>query len=108
MGRMVVVSQCAGPTPPAGGPRLGENGVHGSRIHARDTMPSDMIDFPVVNALVFAGLGILVFLAALGLAVKLLPFDLRNQIVRERNVAAAIVAAAVALGLAWIVGATMH
>jgi len=80
----------------------------GRRIHARDTMPSDMIEFPVVNALVFAGLGILVLLAALALAVKLLPFDLRTEIVRERNVAAAILAAALVLGMAWIIGATMH
>lgn len=62
----------------------------------------------MVNALLFAGLGILVFLAGLTLAVKLLPFDLRNEIVRERNVAAAILAAALVLGVAWIVGATMH
>jgi uncharacterized membrane protein YjfL (UPF0719 family) len=71
-------------------------------------MPSDMTEFPVVNALVFAGLGILVFIAAFTLAVRLLPFDLRNEIVRERNVAAAILAAALVLGMAWIVGASMH
>jgi uncharacterized membrane protein YjfL (UPF0719 family) len=71
-------------------------------------MPSDMTESPIVNGLVFAGLGILVFLAAFALAVKLLPFDLRNEIVRERNVAAAILAAALVLGMAWIIGATMH
>jgi uncharacterized membrane protein YjfL (UPF0719 family) len=67
-----------------------------------------MTEFPLVNALIFAGLGMLVFLVAFRLAVKLLPFDLRREIVQERNVAAAIVAAAVVLGMAWIIAATMH
>jgi uncharacterized membrane protein YjfL (UPF0719 family) len=67
-----------------------------------------MTEFPMVNALVFAGLGLLVFLAALALAARVLPFDLRKDIVQERNLAAAVVAAAVVLGMAWIVAATMH
>jgi len=71
-------------------------------------MPSDMTEFPVVNAVVFAALGILIFLGACALAAKLLPFDLRTEIVRERNLAAAILAAAVVLGLALIVAAAMH
>lgn len=62
----------------------------------------------MVNALIFAGLGLLIFLAALAVAVKLLPFDLRKEIVGERNVAAGILAAAVVLGMAWIVAAAMH
>jgi uncharacterized membrane protein YjfL (UPF0719 family) len=67
-----------------------------------------MTEFPMVNALIFAGLGILVFLVALALAARVLPFDLRREIVQERNLAAAILAAALVLGLAWIVAATMH
>jgi len=71
-------------------------------------MPSGMTEFPIVNGLVFSALGILVFLAACALAAKLLRFDWRGEIVRERNLAAAIVAAAVVLGLAWIVGSALH
>ena len=71
-------------------------------------MRPSMTEFPMVNALLFAGLGLLVFLAALALARKLLPFDLRKEIIEERNMAAAILAAAVVLGTAWIVAATMH
>ena len=71
-------------------------------------MPSDMTEFPLVNALLFTGLGIAVFLAAIALAMKTLPFAVLNEIVRERNVAAAILAAAVVRGMAWIVAATMH
>jgi uncharacterized membrane protein YjfL (UPF0719 family) len=67
-----------------------------------------MTEFPMVNALIFAGLGLLVFLAALALAGRLLPFDWRKEIVQERNLPAAILAASVVLGMAWIVAATMH
>ncbi len=71
-------------------------------------MPPDMTEFPMVNAVLFALLGIVVFLAAIALAVRTLPFDVTNEIVRERNLAAAILAAAVVLGMAWIVAAAMH
>ena len=67
-----------------------------------------MTDVPALNALIFAVLGIVIYAVALAVMVKLPPFDLWKQIVTERNVAAGIVAGAVALGLAWIVAATMH
>jgi putative membrane protein len=67
-----------------------------------------MTEFPVVNALLYTGLGILVFIAAFSVVVKLTPFDLWKEIVHERNVAAAILAGAVALGICWIIAATMH
>ena len=67
-----------------------------------------MTEFPVLNALIFALLGILVVVVAFALVIKIAPFDLRKEIVQERNVAAAIVTAAVVLGLCWIVAAAMH
>ena len=67
-----------------------------------------MTEFPVLNALIFAALGVLVFVIAFGLIVKLAPFRLWKEIVEERNVAAAILAGAVALGLCWIIAAAMH
>ena len=67
-----------------------------------------MTDLPILNALLFAGLGILVFVAAFALVVRLAPLDLWKEIARERNVAAAILAGAVALGICWIIAATMH
>ena len=67
-----------------------------------------MTEFPILNALIFSGLGILVFVAAAAIISKLGPFDLWKEIVQERNVAVAIVAAAVALGICWIIAATMH
>ena len=67
-----------------------------------------MTEYPILNALIFSALGILVFVAAFSVVSKLAPFDLWKQIVQERNVAAAILAGAVALGLCWIIAATMH
>jgi putative membrane protein len=67
-----------------------------------------MTEFPMVNAVLFAILGLAIFAAAAALVLRVLPFDLRKQIVEEHSVAAAIVAAAVLLGMAWIVAATMH
>ena len=67
-----------------------------------------MSEFPVINALLYAGLGILVFVAAFYIVAKLAPFDLWKEIVQERNLAVAILAGAVVLGLCWIIAATMH
>ncbi|HXK04666.1 MAG TPA: DUF350 domain-containing protein [Verrucomicrobiae bacterium] len=67
-----------------------------------------MTDIPVLNGLIFAALGIVVFVVAFALVVRLAPLDLWKQIAEERNVAAAILAGAVALGICWIVAATMH
>jgi putative membrane protein len=67
-----------------------------------------MTEFPILNALLYASLGIAVFVAAFAIVSKLAPFNLWKEIVQERNVAAAILAAAVVLGICWIIAATMH
>jgi uncharacterized membrane protein YjfL (UPF0719 family) len=67
-----------------------------------------MSEFPVLNALVFAVLGIMVFVIAFGIVAKLARFNVWKEIVQERNVAVAILAGAVALGLCWIIAAAMH
>lgn len=67
-----------------------------------------MTDYPILNALIFAGLGVLAFVVAFSLVIKLAPVDLWKEIKEERNVAAAILAGAVALSLGWIIAATMH
>jgi uncharacterized membrane protein YjfL (UPF0719 family) len=67
-----------------------------------------MTEFPFLNALLYTAAGVLAFLAAFALAVRLAPLDLWKQIVEERNVAAAILAAGVALALGWIIAATLH
>ena len=67
-----------------------------------------MTDVPVLNALIFAVLGIGLFVVAFGALVKVAPFQLWKEIVEERNVAVAILAGAVALGICWIIATTMH
>jgi len=67
-----------------------------------------MSQFPVFNALAFAVLGVLVFVIALAIVAKLAPFHVWKEIVQERNLAAAILAGAVALGLCWIIASAMH
>jgi uncharacterized membrane protein YjfL (UPF0719 family) len=67
-----------------------------------------MTDVPVLNALIFAAIGVAVFAVAFAILSKLAPFDLWKEIVHEHNVAAAVFAGAVALGLCWIIAATMH
>lgn len=67
-----------------------------------------MTDVPILNALIFACLGIGLFVAAAGALAKVAPFDIWKQVVEERNVAAAILAGAVALGVCWIIATTMH
>jgi putative membrane protein len=67
-----------------------------------------MTDVPVLNAVIFAVVGIMVFVLAAGALAKIAPFDVWREIVRERNMAAAILAGAAVLGLCWIIAATMH
>jgi uncharacterized membrane protein YjfL (UPF0719 family) len=67
-----------------------------------------MTDSPTVNAILFALLGLGVFAIAAALALRFMPFDWRKQVLEEHNTAAAIVMAAILLGMAWIVAATMH
>ena len=67
-----------------------------------------MTEYPVVNALIFAVLGVAAFIAACWIVSKLAPFDLWKEIVGERNIAVAIFAGAVALALGWIIAAVMH
>ena len=67
-----------------------------------------MTDYPVINGILFCGLGVIAFVVSFSLVVKLAPLDLWKQIAEEKNVAAAILAGAVALGLCWIIAATMH
>jgi uncharacterized membrane protein YjfL (UPF0719 family) len=67
-----------------------------------------MTDIPLINGLIFAGLGVIVFILAFSLVLKLSPLNLWKEIGENRNLAAGILAGAVALGLCWIIAATLH
>lgn len=60
------------------------------------------------NALTYAVTGVVVYAVGLALVGRWLPGDLWLQAVREGKLGAAIVLAAVALALGWIVAAAVH
>ena len=66
-----------------------------------------MTDIPLLNGLIYAGLGIAVFIFTFALLAKLAPFNLWKEITKG-NIAAAIFAGAIALGICWIVAAAVH
>jgi len=67
-----------------------------------------MTESGFLNAILYTAAAVAAFVAAFAIVVKLAPFQLWKEIVQERNIAVAILAGAVALGLCWIVAATMH
>jgi putative membrane protein len=67
-----------------------------------------MTDIPLLNALIFTAVGVAAFAAALAIFFKAAPLDFWKEIGPGQNVAVAIFAGAVALGLAWIIAAAMH
>ncbi len=67
-----------------------------------------MSEHPLLNGIIFASLGIALFAIASAILLKLTPLKLWREIVEERNVAVAIFAGAVALGICWIIAAAMH
>jgi len=69
----------------------------------------DMIKIDwLINAFVFALLGITMFWVGFILIDKLTPYNLWQEVVKERNQALATVVAAMCLGIAVIVAAAVH
>jgi uncharacterized membrane protein YjfL (UPF0719 family) len=70
-----------------------------------------MMTFPLanlINALVFAFLGIFVFVVAFFLLDKLTPYHLWKEIVHEHNVALAILVGALSIGICMIIAAAVQ
>ena len=63
---------------------------------------------PVINAIIFALLGIIIFAGSFSLLDKMTPYDLWKQLCEEKNVALAIVVGAAALGVCIIIAAAVH
>jgi uncharacterized membrane protein YjfL (UPF0719 family) len=69
----------------------------------------DMIKIEwIVNALIFSLMGVAIFWVSFLLIDKLTPYNLWQEIVKERNQALATVVAAMCLGIAIIVAAAVH
>ena len=59
-------------------------------------------------ALVFALIGIVVFVGAFVVIDKMTPYDLWKEIVEEKNLALAILVGAMSIGLCIIIAAAVH
>ena len=62
----------------------------------------------VVNAVVFAFLGVIIFGLSFMIVDKLTPYNLWKEIVDEHNFALAIVVGAMSLGICIIIAAAIH
>ena len=59
-------------------------------------------------ALVFALIGIVIFVSAFVVIDKLTPYDLWKEIVEEKNLALAILVGAMSIGICIIIAAAVH
>jgi putative membrane protein len=71
-------------------------------------MDMDAIVKPLILAVVFSIVGMLVFFAGFFVIRKMLPFDVHKELEVDQNTAVGIVIASFILGLAFIVGMAIH
>jgi len=62
----------------------------------------------LLNALIFAALGIVIFISAFAIVDKLTPYALWKEIVEDHNVALAIMVGAMSIGMCIIIAAAVH
>jgi putative membrane protein len=62
----------------------------------------------VLNALVYAVLGILIFVLSFAILDKMTPYALWKEIVEEKNVALAILVGAMSVGMCIIIASAVH
>jgi uncharacterized membrane protein YjfL (UPF0719 family) len=62
----------------------------------------------VTNAVVFAALGIFVFVVAFVVIDKITPYHLWKEVVQEHNTALAILVGAMSIGICIIIAAAVH
>ncbi len=62
----------------------------------------------LLNAVFYSALGIIIFVIAFAVIDKLTPFHLWTEVVREKNVAVAILLGAMSIGMCIIIAAAVH
>jgi len=62
----------------------------------------------LLNSLIYALLGVVIFITSFIIVDKLTPYDLWKQLVEDKNIALAIVVGAAALGICLIIAAAIH
>jgi uncharacterized membrane protein YjfL (UPF0719 family) len=71
-------------------------------------VPLDQLASLVIQTLVFAIIGVLIFAVSFWIIVKVTPFSVRKEIEEDHNVAIAIVIGAVILGIALVIAAAIQ
>jgi uncharacterized membrane protein YjfL (UPF0719 family) len=62
----------------------------------------------VINAIVYAVLGILIFIIAFAIIDRMTPYHLWKEIVEDKNVALAVLIGAMSIGMCIIIAAAVH
>jgi putative membrane protein len=62
----------------------------------------------ILNAVIFAAVGLLIFVVAFVIVDKMTPYHLWNEIVHEHNTALAILVGAMSIGMCIIIAAAVH
>ena len=62
----------------------------------------------LLNALVYAILGIVIFLFSFAVVDKMTPYHLWKEIVEDKNIALAVLIGAISLGMCIIIAAAVH
>ena len=62
----------------------------------------------LLNAVVYAALGILIFVFAFAIVDKMTPYHLWKEIVEDKNVALAVLVGAMSIGMCIIIAAAVH
>ena len=62
----------------------------------------------LLNAVIYAALGILIFFVAFVVIDKMTPYHLWNEIVQDKNVALAVLIGAMSIGMCIIIAAAVH
>ncbi|MGV3621252.1 MAG: DUF350 domain-containing protein [Archangium sp.] len=71
-------------------------------------MKTDILLQGAAASLLFSFIGILVFIAGFFVVRKLMPFDVHKELEVDQNTAVGLVVASFILGLAFIVGMSIH
>lgn len=62
----------------------------------------------LLNAAIFAALGIVIFIVAFAVVDKLTPYALWKEIVEDKNLALAVLVGAMSIGMCIIIAAAVH
>ena len=62
----------------------------------------------LLNAVIYSALGIVIFVIAFAAVDRFTPFHLWTEVVREKNIAVAILLGAMSIGMCIIIAAAVH